>query len=272
MFSRTLRAAIEDLKLNDGSEVAILDGNGNMVHATDTELLAQIDRKTHFASDRELTIVSVGEQYLAATTLPLIDATGTNVGEMISVNDYTDSIRAQNAFDWISTAVLAAIMLLSLLGLNVYLRRGFAPLATVITALEGLSRGDLDIEIVVQDRRDEVGDIAKAFNVFHKTTVEARELAEQQAALQAKRNQHAKTIESLTKDFGDSVIEKLEAITLASTDMRNSSQRMTILAEQASARAGAVAQASQETSGNVQTAATASEELAASIHEISDQV
>ncbi|MDP6875768.1 MAG: methyl-accepting chemotaxis protein [Alphaproteobacteria bacterium] len=272
LFSRTLRGAIDDLKAMDQSEVAVLDGEGNMNLATDEEFMGQFDAAAVFSTDRQLAIVAMGEQHLAATVLPLVDANGVRIGEVVSLNDFTESIQSQKTFDWISTGALVAMMLLALLGLNIYLRRGFAPMATVITALEGLSRGALDIQISGQDRQDEVGDIAKALDIFHKTTVEARELAEKQATEQARRDQRAKQIEELTGEFDTSVNVELEAITQASSKLRQTSEQMTSMAEQASGQAGIVAQSSRETSGNVQTVATSSEELATSISEISDQV
>ncbi len=272
LFSRTLQAAIEDLKAMDQSEVAVLDGEGNMHLATDAEFMEQFDAASVFGADRELAIITMGEQHLAATVLPLVDASGAKIGEVVSLNDFTESIQSQRAFDWISTGALVAMMLLALLVLNVYLRRGFAPLATVITALEGLSRGALDVKITGQDRHDEVGDIAKALDIFHKTTVEARELAEKQAAEQARREQRGKQIEELTGQFDTSVNVELAAITQASTKLRQTSEQMTSVAERASGQAGIVTQSSRETSGNVQTVSTASDELSASIREISEQV
>ena len=272
MFSRTLRGAIEDLKLNDQSEVAVLDGEKRISLNTNPDLFAQFDPSAAFDHERQLLIADLDEQYLAAAILPLIDINGVKVGELVSLNDYTEIIKSQKLFDWTSTGILVVMMLVGLVILNVYLRRGFAPLASVITALEALSRGVLDVHISGQDRRDEVGELAKALEVFHKRTLESRELAEGQAAEQAERERRTKNIEELTSQFDDSVNAKLDTISVATSDLRETSQQMTGVVDRASGQTEIVTQHSKQTSGDVQSAAAASEELSASIGEISDQV
>lgn len=61
-------------------------------------------------------------------------------------------------------------------------------------------------------------------------------------------------------------------LTRASLEMRQDAERMSGIATEASHRAGHIAAATEQTSANVQTVATATEELAASVLEISRQV
>ena len=76
----------------------------------------------------------------------------------------------------------------------------------------------------------------------------------------------------LATRFETSVGRIVGAVVQSSTDVTSSANRMAIAAETARTETGAVANAIEHSSGSVQTAASASEQLSASIHEISRQV
>ena len=146
------------------------------------------------------------------------------------------------------------------------------PLGRSIDSLNRLSQGDLTIEITGKERRDEIGDIAGALQVFKDTATAAEEMRNQQAVEQKAKEQRQVVIDGLIRTFDDTMTGELSTLTSASTELQATAQSMSSTAEETSRQATAVAAASEQASANVQTVAAAADELAASVAEISRQV
>jgi methyl-accepting chemotaxis protein len=146
------------------------------------------------------------------------------------------------------------------------------PIASMTTAMGTLADGDKSIEIPGTERRDEVGDMAHAVQVFKENMIKADQLAEAQKAEQEAREKRGRHIEQLTKNFDESVAGVIETVVSAAEEMSATAESMTKLAHDASERTTTVAAATEQASANVQTVASASEELSASVSEISGQV
>nr|WP_298682059.1 methyl-accepting chemotaxis protein [uncultured Dongia sp.] len=146
------------------------------------------------------------------------------------------------------------------------------PLANSIENLNRLSRGDLTIEIIGGARGDEIGDIARALQVFKDTATAAEEMRALQAEEQKAKERRQMAIDGLIKTFDDTMSSELTQLTSASTELQATAQSMSSTAEETSRQATAVAAASEQASANVQTVAAAADELSASVIEISRQV
>ncbi|MDP6706513.1 MAG: HAMP domain-containing methyl-accepting chemotaxis protein [Alphaproteobacteria bacterium] len=146
------------------------------------------------------------------------------------------------------------------------------PIAAMTAAMGTLADGDKTVEVPAMDRRDEVGDMAHAVQVFKESMIKADQLAEQQKANQERREKRGQQIEQLTKDFDERVAGVIETVVSAAEEMSSTAQSMTTLASDTSERTTTVAAASEQASANVQTVASAAEELSASVREISGQV
>ncbi len=151
-------------------------------------------------------------------------------------------------------------------------RRLIRPLMRMIEAMGRLSRGDTEVTIPEVERRDEVGDIARAVGVFKHNMVETEKLrAEQELAkVEAARTQRA-TMLALSDRFERSIGGIVIAVADAANDMQATAGTMSKTAETASNQAISVSAASEQASRNVQTVATATEALLASISEIGGQ-
>jgi methyl-accepting chemotaxis protein len=146
------------------------------------------------------------------------------------------------------------------------------PLQAITQAMERLAHHDLATEIVGRNRKDEIGAMAGAVQVFKDSMVEADRLAEQQRAEQAQKEKRAQRIEAINANFDRDAARALDVLSGAADELRNTSGKMSNNADLASKQAGAVAAAAEEASTNVQTVASAAEELSASIQDISRQV
>ncbi len=146
------------------------------------------------------------------------------------------------------------------------------PIGRMTSVMGELSQGNLAVEVPDTELKNEIGAMAKAVSVFKDGMIQARELAAKEAQSQQRREARASRINSLTENFETAVGEVLETVTSAAQQMQGTANSMTETANDASARASAVAQASAEATTNVQTVASATEELNASVAEISRQV
>jgi len=135
-----------------------------------------------------------------------------------------------------------------------------------------LADGDLGIAIPEAGRPDEIGDMAKAMEVFRVNLAKGRELAELQKQQQAEREKAAQAQGHLIEEFNTKIVEVIGTVIASAGQLEGNAQTMTHISDETGQRTSAVAAASEEAAANVQTVAAASEELAASSREIAAQV
>lgn len=184
----------------------------------------------------------------------------------------------ERAFDTVYLAeafIVAAAVVALLLGIllsYVTTRSLVPPLRALTGALDRLARRDWATDVPGQQRRDELGEIARAVDVFKQNGIESDRLAEQQAAENAAKLARQARIEQAIGAFESAVGSALGALTGSAGELDRTAQGMSSLAEQTSGRATAVAAAAEQAAANVQTVAASSEELYASVEEIGRQV
>ncbi len=172
-------------------------------------------------------------------------------------------------FGWIISACSLAVLALSL-GL---VRSITGPLSKITGQMKSLAQGDKSIDVPFVARKDEIGDLAKALDVFR---INAIALDEQQSARQAA-EQHSKVVllrerQAIADQFEQGVMTLLLQSAGSAEEMRSTAQSMSSVANGAKSQALSAANAADHATSNVQTVAAASEELYASISEISRQV
>ncbi|WP_350333446.1 CHASE3 domain-containing protein [Coralliovum pocilloporae] len=147
------------------------------------------------------------------------------------------------------------------------------PIGRMTSAMRNLANGDLAVDIVGIERRDEVGEMAQATQVFKENAIEQKRLEEEQAQA-GKRTEEEKRRAQLemADNLETSVKSVVQTIASASSQMRSTAEGMATTADTAGQQSVVVAGAAEEASTNVQTVAAASEELSSSISEIRRQV
>jgi methyl-accepting chemotaxis protein len=133
--------------------------------------------------------------------------------------------------------------------------------------------GDLAVAIDEAGRGDEIGEMAKAVQVFKSNAVEMQALQAEQQKLGARAEEQKKqAMREMADGFEARIGGIVGAVSGAAAAMQSTAKAMSRNAESTQQRAGAVAAGAEESTVNVQTVAAASEELAASIGEIGRQV
>lgn len=168
------------------------------------------------------------------------------------------------------TALLGTIAGIGL-SLVVALRGVTFPLNRLIGAMGRLAANDLSVALADTDRTDEIGEMARAVAVFRDGMQRAERLAREQNEAETAMATRRAHRERLVKEF----VGRMEAIVAELAGNAGGLQQqaggLQRAATSAADRTSAAAEASNRTSANVQTVAAATEQLAASIREISRQ-
>ncbi|RXT53389.1 HAMP domain-containing methyl-accepting chemotaxis protein [Bradyrhizobium betae] len=165
-------------------------------------------------------------------------------------------------------AVLFGLFVAFLIGRSIA-----GPLTTMTRAMGLLAGGDLKVEIPGRGNRDEIGDMAKAIQVFKESMVETERLRHEQVEVEARQAESRKAdMRNLATQFERAVGEIVNTVSSASNELEASAGTLTTTATRAQDLSTEVASASQEASTNVQAVASATEELSSSVSEIARQV
>jgi len=147
------------------------------------------------------------------------------------------------------------------------------PISAITGSMNGLASGDLESEIPMTNRKDEIAEMARAVQVFKDNANEMKRMEHQQEeserrTAEEKRRQMAE----LADNFESSVKSIAQRVADAGGTMEGSAGEVSEAIAKTHDQAAAVAAASTQASANVQTVAAATSELTASIQEISRQI
>lgn len=206
-----------------------------------------------------------------------------------------DNLKSQ--FDGLVSATVAASQESAEAGTRVASRSGLILIAAAILGLSGagiiaflvgnattgsirrisetterLAAGDFEVDMTSLQRKDELGAIVTALEIFRENGIErTRLMGKQNADLEA-RERRAGKIEALIHQFEKDSGHLLEMVTSASGQMRTTAEGMRDNAEGTTSQSDVAATALGQAAHDVQAVAAASEELSCSIQEISNSV
>jgi len=193
--------------------------------------------------------------------------------------------------------VVLGLLIATVLGLVIT-----RPLHGIRSRMTELADGNQEVEIPGTARRDEIGDMARAVNVFKTNMVENERLQNENAEAEAKNRlqerkrdedrrqakeeaeaqrvkadeeaeqRRKQELQELADTFEKGVGAVIGKVATASAQMQTSAEAMTASAERASERARAVATASEEATSSVRIVSTATVEMSASVDKIAGQV
>lgn len=146
------------------------------------------------------------------------------------------------------------------------------PIVNLTHRMQSLADGNVSDEVQYTGRSDEIGQMANALKVFVTAVSERQSLqseAEKEHLREAERQkQSAKLIEA----FSGTAENALTVIHSRFDELEQTSKELADIAENTTVQTTATSAASEEATANVQTVASASEELSTSIEEIAQQI
>jgi methyl-accepting chemotaxis protein len=173
---------------------------------------------------------------------------------------------------WLLGVLCVVSVLLAVAGIAIIWRAVARPLREITHVTEEVAGGSVGITIPYADRQDEVGALARSILVFQNAMKRNAELNRAISDDVKAREAHNAQIQSAVESFRVTVEQALGAVSRNADTMRSTAQTLTGVASHAKDQTGSAAVASDETSTNVNTVASASEELTASIQEIARHV
>jgi len=225
---------------------------------------------------------------IAATSGAVLDA-GKQMTELLGKD--ADTIADQGAAlitgllsVWIALAIV--LTLLTLMAQRYFSRHVGGTLKAMAAQMTILASGGKNIAVSGQHRQDEIGEMARAMDVFHSAALQLERLSREQAVrARAERDEQTRlqvqqhearlererVVNGLTDQFERTVGEVVTSVVAASSQLQSTATMMATTAEDTSHRTGEVAASIEDANIGATAAAAASDEFAMSIGEISRQ-
>jgi methyl-accepting chemotaxis protein len=147
------------------------------------------------------------------------------------------------------------------------------PIRRLTGCMQALATGKFDVEIPGSGRKDEVGIMAAAVDVFRLNGLEVERMRAEQKKTELRVAAERKAdMMRLADAFQTTVGGIVNTVSSAATQLEASARTLSSTADTTQRMSGTVAAASEQASANVQSVASATEELTSSVHEIARQV
>ena len=187
---------------------------------------------------------------------------------------YTDDIGTAFRNALLKQGLLSLLAILVVAAVSYMIARTIiGPLRTATDNMNRLARGDTAITITGSDRKNEIGDLARAMEVFKRNAEDMRDLegVRKREAEKAEADKRQSLLD-LAKTFENSVQGVVTEVLQSAEGVHGAADTMASSMLDTTHRAGIVSEATETAYSNVQSVAAATEELSASINEISRQV
>ncbi|GJM01194.1 MAG: hypothetical protein DHS20C07_28730 [Methyloligella sp.] len=172
---------------------------------------------------------------------------------------------------YILLAIATAAILATLFITYIQMRNIINMLNTQSDTITNLANGDTSVKIQYNERQDVIGDISRAMKVFLQNMIERNSLEEKAKIAQERDRQRQEALEKLIENFKSNIASSISNASSHSENMKQASERMSCLVVETANGATTAGEMSNEASQNVQTVASATEELSASVQGIADQ-
>ncbi len=166
------------------------------------------------------------------------------------------------------TGTVVLVLVVRLIFSRVISRR----LVGMTAAMRRLADGDRTAEVPAQDRADEIGDMARAVQVFKQHMVENQLNSEREVGREQAEREKSAALQGMADRIETETGASLEEIGHRTASMAATAAGMNASASRTGVAANTAAAAADQAVANAQTVASAAEQLSSSIREISGQV
>jgi methyl-accepting chemotaxis protein len=204
---------------------------------------------------------------------PIFNNSGKTVGLLFVGIPMTqlDGMLAHAILMMTLAACVAALVILAVTMLIV--RRITKPLQSVTDSITAIANGDMEVRVLHHERHDEIGAIARTIRVFRNNALERKQLEDEKAGDAARAADERKAdLGRFVSQFQSAVGGVIDNLMSSSRQFEQVAGGLTETARSTASLSGQSADASEQASQHVRSAATASDELATSITEISRRV
>ena len=236
---------------------------------------ALVDNETILSALDHMVIqdpIKLGQSSYASALNPVRDFSGKTIG-VFHVMVPADYFATTWSNYLMTSAVILGLLMLFGAGIGYWQARFInAPLAHLRKAMVKLSSGDLNVQIPDQSRKDEIGAMAKALEVFRDNAHKSRDLAKAEEEARKQEDLRHAHVAALITDFDRQIKQTLSSVRDNANRMEQDAQILSGIADDTAGGAETAGSASQSAAENVGTVASAAEELATAIADINSQV
>ncbi|WP_249692733.1 methyl-accepting chemotaxis protein [Stappia sp. WLB 29] len=269
----------------DGLKSSLASLDGTLAGQADTIRTAWSGWHTDFASE-QIRLMRVPETVdlarameLTPTGARLLNTTFDGVTELqATLQTRENALLAEQRAELASAQMIAlgsGILITLFAAILGYLNFAIVsrPLARLADVVRKLADGDTNEEIDLGNRADEIGRMGNALGVFRANLIRTRELEAEteQARLDAAERRRIE-MERVAASFEETVMTITREMIGGLETLNGTAGALADIAEGTTRQALSVSSASQQATENVNTVASATEELSASIAEINEQV
>jgi methyl-accepting chemotaxis protein len=183
--------------------------------------------------------------------------------------------RTKEAANETAMLTLATSIGLALLGaaIAVLIGRSIArPVSAMTQAMNRLAEGDTTVAVPGRERRDEIGAMAAAVEIFRQNAIERERLAGESESEARARAERQRAVEGLIGEFRTSVGAMLQSVAANMAQMQASAGTLTAIAAETSRLAESTASETHESAQNATVAAEAAASLTSAVDEIARAV
>lgn len=181
------------------------------------------------------------------------------------------SVRAVDDAKWRLGLTVGVTMLIAIVTLLFILRGVVRPITITADLMQQLAGHQLDIDVSGASRSDEIGRMMRALLVFRDSIIETDNLHAAQIADQEARSHRIESSTRISRDFSRSIETTLHLLTNAAESLNRTADNLSNDARLGAGQARKVATAAERASNNVNSVAGATEQIAASIREMTVQ-
>ena len=234
------------------------------VMALSRKAVGQIPREAHELNAKTVNKIGLDADAVLKKGIDLNNA-GADKAAMSAADSYASAL--------MMLATILGMAVIIGIAVSYYLVRDVsAGIASIVTPMQALGRGDLTADVPHQGESTEIGAMADTLQVF-KDALIAKKAADEAAAVDAEAKiERGRRVDGITRNFENVIGEIVQTVSSASTQLEASARTLSATAERAREVTTTVASASEEASANVQSVASATEELSSSVTKISRQV
>lgn len=180
VFASDLHNVLEKLKKSDGAEAFIISQSGKLEYGTHKSLFASLELEpASFTAEQETLSRKLNDRVYTISIIPVLDYKNKPIAHLVTTNDTTESYMSQRRIQIIAYTGILVSLLLVVVGLFWYMQYSFKPLDALLGVVKRLGKGDIDARAIVSNK-DEIGELAEAFNKMAQKIQDSIELERQQ--------------------------------------------------------------------------------------------
>jgi len=202
---------------------------------------------------------------------------------------------------WQSAMILLVTLAIGASAFWFVTRRVTAALIGLSATMSRLAEGDLEAEVRGTDRTDEIGEMARAVQVFKDNAIEKQQLEEEQREAEERQRREREEAEraerereaterrretereeaerrkrrdemlQLADQFESQVMDVVQSVSSAAGEMQRAAQELSETAEDTTGKSEIVTRTAEQANSSLQMVASAAEELSSSVREIAGQ-